>query len=85
MQIKSSQLKLGYEVDSFFGEIGINRGRYTLTYDPITERYLIVKVMFATEKTKQTKPETEYETTCFKDLMRNWNRITGENDIGIND
>lgn len=83
MEIETSYLKNGHEVDSFFGKIGVNRGRYTLRFNENTNLYEIVKVLFATEHSKETDIETIYETANIKALERNWKQITKEKDIII--
>lgn len=85
LDIKASELRNGVEVDTFKGEIGVDRCRLTVLYNKKTDRYELVKVVFATVRKPIQPPETQYSYRLLSDLVRTANTVTGQKDVGIND
>jgi len=84
MEIKASQLRNGLEVDSFFGKINVNRGRYTLKFDSEAKEYMVIKVTFALIQQPE-KTETIFKSTDFLRTLHTYNMLSKESDKGIND
>lgn len=85
MEIKASELRNGLEIDSFFGVIGVNRGRYTLLFNAGKQEYQVFKVMFPNYYSYLDVSTLEYHDKQFKYALRFYNQISGEHDTGIDD